>query len=98
MELVTTFSYSGNLGADGSGSYGAFTFSFSGTATSSGTTVTVPWRGWAKSVCGAGDPSVNHLIMAPAELVLSSLFFLFALSHPPPPQVSTCPMPTFFVT
>ena len=57
---ITSFEIDGNLGADGSGTATGGEFNI----TSGGTT----YRCFYKKVYGAGDPSVNHLIIIPENV------------------------------
>lgn len=55
IENKSSFGISGGLGADGSGSYDNTVIDYSYLGNS--------YKGFAKKVYGAGDPSVNHLII-----------------------------------
>jgi hypothetical protein len=57
-KAVSLFEITGNLGADG----GGITSAAELTRTVGGVT----WKGFVKRVSGAGDPSVNHLILVPS--------------------------------
>ena len=56
---IEQLSISGNLGCDGSGSVTGNTVELSAASGN--------YRGWYKSVVCNGDPSVNHLIIAPTD-------------------------------
>ena len=59
VNALTYFEIVGNLGADGGGSTDTAVLS----VVRDGTT----WRGFVKRVCNAGDPSVNHILIVPAN-------------------------------